>query len=109
MYLHSFPTRRSSDLSSGVNSVVITPPNSENSANSVMIAAIAQIQIRRVRSRRSKKIHTSSTAARPYEIGRAHVELQSRGHLVCRLLHETKKMKHIHTTPRYDSPYHPPV
>ena len=60
------PAAISASTSSGVNSVVITPPNSENSANSVMIAAITQIQIRRVRSRRSKKIHTSSTAARPY-------------------------------------------
>src|SRR2546429_6006664 len=32
---------------------------------------------------------------RPWEIGRAHVELQSRLHLVCRLLLEKKK-KHNH-------------
>src|SRR2546429_6349832 len=32
------------------------------------------------------------------EIGRAHAELQSRLHLVCRLLLEKKKKKHIITT-----------
>src|SRR5215813_8627856 len=38
----------------------------------------------------------SSTGASRPEIGRAHAELQSRPHLVCRLLLEKKKKKHKH-------------
>src|SRR5207253_11090342 len=77
--LHSFPTRRSSDL---MWSRPSTPPRSMNAPKSVMFFTTplrtwsfssSFMSFSRLRS----EVHTS--------------ELQSRGHLVCRLLLEKKK------------------
>src|SRR5437870_11107395 len=80
--LHSFPTRRSSDLSQGIR----TLPGSLNDAVDLMEGSdlvrealgehVFGFFIRNKRQERSEE-HTS--------------ELQSRGHLVCRLLLEKKK------------------
>src|SRR5690625_7802595 len=64
-YLHSFPTRRSSDLSEGLDVV-----------GQDMVPSVQVGEGLRQRHQRSEE-HTS--------------ELQSRGHLVCRLLLEKKK------------------
>src|SRR5438445_2725022 len=72
--LHSFPTRRSSDLSSASPACLIGGATA--SAKSRGLGATSPTQWRR---RRSEE-HTS--------------ELQSRQYLVCRLLLEKKKRKH---------------
>src|SRR5437870_8208669 len=67
--LHSFPTRRSSDLSTGRRERI--HPNARLHVCDLRDARLAHVE-------RSEE-HTS--------------ELQSRGHLVCRLLLEKKKKK----------------
>src|SRR5438876_6633471 len=71
--LHSFPTRRSSDLGAVARSPLSTGPFTTAAARS------AAASVRRGRERRSEE-HTS--------------ELQSPVHLVCRLLLEKKKDEH---------------
>src|SRR5439155_24452331 len=68
--LHSFPTRRSSDL------LVARPA----AGGLGMVGEIAHVRVGLLESFRSEE-HTS--------------ELQSRGHLVCRLLLEKKKARHV--------------
>src|SRR5207253_10526518 len=70
--LHSFPTRRSSDLSAGCRAAMRHPARRRSSSCSTRTTAA-----RHGRRRRRSEEHTS--------------ELQSRGHLVCRLLLEKKK------------------
>src|SRR5690625_6833399 len=72
--LHSFPTRRSSDLSEGPSSWEATA-----TMNSMTIPAMAWWATRANTGWSRSEEHTS--------------ELQSRGHLVCRLLLEKKKNK----------------
>src|SRR5262245_66505127 len=67
--LHSFPTRRSSDLDTATVAVILTI--------FAVWATVAQVG--------------PFAQTGPPEIGRAHVELQSLRHLVCRLLLEKKK------------------
>src|SRR5207253_9786884 len=77
--LHSFPTRRSSDLCSSSPTSSPTPAASSSRTSS---------GCRACRSTSGRR--TRSTTARSEE----HTsELQSRGHLVCRLLLEKKKKK----------------
>src|SRR5207253_8325331 len=73
--LHSFPTRRSSDLDIGV-----------DAAKTGMLFSRALIETV------AGFLAEHRVQSMP-EIGRAHVELQSRGHLVCRLLLEKKKQE----------------
>src|SRR5690625_5953196 len=84
-YLHSFPTRRSSDLVD----IPVPPHNRLNEGRTQEDRECAQMELcaqaargldRQIRPTRSEE-HTS--------------ELQSRGHLVCRLLLEKKKNKTI--------------
>src|SRR5439155_18022563 len=97
LYLHSFPTRRSSDLFSNVlfldaknhsyleelggmnifivdDGVLKTPPLGDT-----ILAGVTRDSILRLAKGLRSEEHTS--------------ELQSRGHLVCRLLLEKKKRK----------------
>src|SRR5690625_6488031 len=72
-HLHSFPTRRSSDLPAGLG------------AEGVGGIVEHGLRLEAVRERGRSEEHTS--------------ELQSRGHLVCRLLLEKKKSRQRHTGP----------
>src|SRR5690625_6576343 len=83
--LHSFPTRRSSDLEDGLADVQIE-----------MVSARTGDGVDRLRSLLAEVIAGESVAARTArdEVARSEEhtsELQSRGHLVCRLLLEKKK------------------
>src|SRR5437870_9677695 len=82
--LHSFPTRRSSDLEDG------TPAD----------AGSADLPTRAVRGGSGDMLRASGPGAAATCRSEEHTsELQSRGHLVCRLLLEKKKIK-ILTIPR---------
>src|SRR5690625_6218561 len=77
--LHSFPTRRSSDLNA-------------SSTTRTMIRGPKKIILSRSPGRRGLTCLSFPRAPRSEE----HTsELQSRGHLVCRLLLEKKKKSHI--------------
>src|SRR5437870_13503119 len=79
--LHSFPTRRSSDLPART-----SPPRS--------CSHRPEITLGRFVKRRRQAGWSARTACRSEE----HTsELQSRGHLVCRLLLEKKKKKKLKT------------
>src|SRR5437870_7896955 len=74
---HSFPTRRSSDLIAMSPRFSLSGPSSGKERTSVALSAPRNCRLSsRIRLSRSEE-HTS--------------ELQSRGHLVCRLLLEKKK------------------
>src|SRR5207253_8911735 len=81
--LHSFPTRRSSDLNGAermaINSVV------QGSAADLIKIAMNRVFARLKRENRPSRMKTRSEEHTS--------ELQSRGHLVCRLLLEKKKNK----------------
>src|SRR5439155_12561551 len=95
-YLHSFPTRRSSDLAAkpscsptwtaspnqfdGAATRSVPPPPSQPNASPLLSPLTKE---RRWECSNRSEEHTS--------------ELQSRGHLVCRLLLEKKNMKFIIT------------
>src|SRR5205823_13753337 len=85
--LHSFPTRRSSDLPSRRAVEIIDPKASDPELGSVIAQAPILSSVRRSRAHRScwagvrSEEHTS--------------ELQSLAYLVCRLLLEKKKKKKI--------------
>src|SRR5690625_6831563 len=83
--LHSFPTRRSSDLARPT----ARPPADRGSAG--LVRPPGGLRARLVRSCRRSEEHTS--------------ELQSRGHLVCRLLLEKKKLYPFQTILRYHMTY----
>src|SRR5439155_23026159 len=88
-HLHSFPTRRSSDLAAFATTTLSTPP--ENATAHVLYSA----------KMRNKRSRFSTTAADKSDVEKRErlrseehtSELQSRGHLVCRLLLEKKKKK----------------
>src|SRR5690625_6312658 len=83
-YLHSFPTRRSSDL---------TAPSSTPTAGLTSIQATASIP--------TAKCSAGPSAQPPARSEEHTSELQSRGHLVCRLLLEKKKKTNIQTETNY--------
>src|SRR5439155_23699860 len=83
--LHSFPTRRSSDL--------ISPSRLSRTCWPSTSAAASVSRTARARSPRWRSACSSATRRR-YSSNRSEEhtsELQSRGHLVCRLLLEKKK------------------
>src|SRR5688572_30321712 len=82
-HLHSFPTRRSSDLDEGIGSVFdqLIDEGSELTWNALRHSVAAQV----VRADRSEE-HTS--------------ELQSQSNLVCRLLLEKKNPAELRVHPR---------
>src|SRR5439155_20902697 len=82
--LHSFPTRRSSDLGASMTTTWSAPPDPGTRRPSAMQARGAPTMRawwRWATAGRRSEEHTS--------------ELQSRGHLVCRLLLEKKKTKPV--------------
>src|SRR5207253_8836693 len=89
-FLHSFPTRRSSDLVTPHTRERSSPAQSREPSPSVQTSAPRLSQATRSTRRkppRNSCSPTSSSSARSEE----HTsELQSRGHLVCRLLLEKK-------------------
>src|SRR5437870_9804812 len=94
-HLHSFPTRRSSDL---ISNVVETARRFgiTSSLPPYLPVALGAAEIRLLE-------HTSAFTVFPNDRSEEHTsELQSRGHLVCRLLLEKKKLisqlRTIHTS-----------
>src|SRR5439155_22129045 len=91
--LHSFPTRRSSDLTA---SRIVTTANSSSPSGATPILKIRSPLPSRQESSASPAMAPLSKRATPTTLGRSEEhtsELQSRGHLVCRLLLEKKKKK----------------
>src|SRR5690554_7568846 len=92
--LHSFPTRRSSDLSASI--VTMSVRGTITSRTTVS----PHSKIEWMSSRSSSSSTSSSVASSTIESSRSEEhtsELQSRPHLVCRLLLEKKKnTKRIH-------------
>src|SRR5699024_12330629 len=87
-YLHSFPTRRSSDLGAWCQ-----PPVTCQSSCSTWTSARNTNMRRRLASVSAISVRTSNRKARSEE----HTsELQSRFDLVCRLLLEKKKIRYAH-------------
>src|SRR5207253_10640805 len=87
--LHSFPTRRSSDLRH--------PPGHAHRARGVGLALprAALPRLRRLRRRGADDVPTADRGRAVGTRSEEHTsELQSRGHLVCRLLLEKKKTHH---------------
>src|SRR5437870_8515173 len=92
--LHSFPTRRSSDLLPRGRTARSTPPflRARPSANSTPAP-----RLRRRKSRPSNGEGSTRRRSRYFPRSEEHTsELQSRGHLVCRLLLEKKKKTQHH-------------
>src|SRR5204862_8089566 len=94
--LHSFPTRRSSDLRSPRESVMVLPQLSDSraaSSSAFFSTRSASLNISRPRSAASIVFHgPDSSACRAAFRSEEHTsELQSRRDLVCRLLLEKKK------------------
>src|SRR5207253_7953644 len=91
--LHSFPTRRSSDLSGGIESVA---HGIALSSASLGESAVESPHVERsLAASRPPRQAERSLERRHMMAGRSEEhtsELQSRGHLVCRLLLEKKKM-----------------
>src|SRR5207253_10454706 len=92
--LHSFPTRRSSDLAC---STISTPPATPSSPSGRMrrpITSTARTCCTRARwpeRWHHGSIHSSTSCSGRRRSEEHTSELQSRGHLVCRLLLEKKK------------------
>src|SRR5207253_10813120 len=83
-YLHSFPTRRSSDLLHHGTVPRMKAIAAEHISTHVAVAADGRRHHRQLRQHGSKYV--------PRQRSEEHTsELQSRGHLVCRLLLEKKK------------------
>src|SRR5690625_6382490 len=81
--LHSFPTRRSSDL------LQSCPPVSPTTCNPVLLSPPPPATLSSHRPARKGRVRSEEHTS----------ELQSRGHLVCRLLLEKKKKREpTHTT-----------
>src|SRR5207253_9360150 len=93
--LHSFPTRRSSDLFAFTKQTFRSPDFCVR-----MIAPVTSSSVRLLASSWRPALETSTVRSRrPPGRGRSEEhtsELQSRGHLVCRLLLEKKKKIYKH-------------
>src|SRR5207253_11454520 len=93
-HLHSFPTRRSSDLSRAQSRADANSyPCSRRFPYGSVSTTIVRMPIRSKSARRGKERYSSprfSTASRIRRSEEHTSELQSRGHLVCRLLLEKK-------------------
>src|SRR5207253_10712599 len=92
--LHSFPTRRSSDLAAPADSADASGSSGSSGANSAMRPSRESTPVR---------MSTSSAHCRCSVFFRTRSEehtseLQSRGHLVCRLLLEKKKKHKLRRT-----------
>src|SRR5207253_8984133 len=91
---HSFPTRRSSDLKH-LRKCLLSSPTSVHAQSRpkrvTYVCADRDGCATHESPRRSFAVLGSLQGMVLFKIGRAHVELQSRGHLVCRLLLEKKK------------------
>src|SRR5690625_5916705 len=94
---HSFPTRRSSDLwfrAAAPHSHAVLPGSCVQSDDHSVLAAAPSAAA-------PSAAATSAPPQRPGERSEEHTsELQSRGHLVCRLLLEKKKKTSTNVTPR---------
>src|SRR5437660_7298024 len=89
--LHSFPTRRSSDLILPLGSIYWDDE----------IPDITQF-VTLPEDDRSRILHLFSIRFKIWDRSEEHTsELQSRGHLVCRLLLEKKKIENIENTAHY--------
>src|SRR5699024_11537396 len=85
--LHSFPTRRSSDLCSTGDAKVTRPSRRSGAASCCSLGSVSP-------ARRSRRRLMRATSARRRSRSEEHTsELQSRFDLVCRLLLEKKKSK----------------
>src|SRR5207253_10457040 len=96
-HLHSFPTRRSSDLVAPTTAAAPGP-----SADAAAEAPKAAVRLGVVDRREAVLVDRRSVACSRSDLlserSEEHTsELQSRGHLVCRLLLEKKKQKVSHT------------
>src|SRR5439155_10327789 len=85
--LHSFPTRRSSDLSSAISPMRSrrSSPTARSSSPSARRCACSSVMSSAFCRRTSSSTSTTSRSEEHTS------ELQSRGHLVCRLLLEKKQ------------------
>src|SRR5207253_7866448 len=87
--LHSFPTRRSSDLAGPLH----------GHAPGVLLVGLHPGRPRRLRRAARWRESPTRRLGLPPDRSEEHTsELQSRGHLVCRLLLEKKKKKTVATT-----------
>src|SRR5207253_11402648 len=93
--LHSFPTRRSTDLSSaavtGDRSALVRASSARARAARMAAAAADTMVVSSSSSRRSATRRSSAGTPGSCRSEEHTSELQSRGHLVCRLLLEKKK------------------
>src|SRR5439155_26201037 len=92
--LHSFPTRRSSDLFGA--EVVLTPGDKGMNgaiakADELVRANPNSFMPQQFKNPANPEIHRQTTAEEIWRSEEHTSELQSRGHLVCRLLLEKKK------------------
>src|SRR5207253_9270087 len=96
-HLHSFPTRRSSDLTPRIGPLNAGVGNEVTNHQGRLLHRVGQ-RARGSRSRHRELLErgTRDRIERPIALRRSEEhtsELQSRGHLVCRLLLEKKKTK----------------
>src|SRR5690625_5969794 len=91
---HVFPTRRSSDLKKDLYRVALTNPEDEKGSQ-VILKNEDGVFVLTPALDKSFKFQTDwpENSSQPYLRSEEHTsELQSRGHLVCRLLLEKKKI-----------------